>query len=428
MKQINVLFDATILIESMSLKSSERTGVYWATYNILHQIIQDRAFIITLLLPSRKLLRKIDENDRIIFSLPYIVFKQIDKYSSKIKLYFDYIKKTKNILQIFYKFLQIIKNISYVIIIKLTPKIKLNNFNVFISPFYNIPDIVKEIKSIKLFHILYDCIPILYSVSSMGIQLNQWFVKISENLNKDTYYFCISECTKNDFFKFFSSNLDEKKMYITLMASSQIFFPNYNKDKLREIKQKYKIKIKENHQYIFSLCSIDPRKNLVFTIKCFFKFIEKHNIKNLYFYLGGGYFKDYIDKFNKEINNFDICSKFIIRLGYVDDSDVNILYSNSLFFAFLSQYEGFGIPPLEAMQAGTPVICSNNSSLPEVVGDAAITIAYDDEEACIKAFENFYFNEDVRKEYINRGLERAKLFSWEKTVNKMTDIIKKITS
>jgi glycosyltransferase involved in cell wall biosynthesis len=80
------------------------------------------------------------------------------------------------------------------------------------------------------------------------------------------------------------------------------------------------------------------------------------------------------------------------------------------------------------MQAGTPVICSNNSSLPEVVGDAAITITYNDENACIKAFEDLYFSEEMRKIYINRGIERAKLFSWEKTFNLMNDRIMDILS
>jgi glycosyltransferase involved in cell wall biosynthesis len=75
------------------------------------------------------------------------------------------------------------------------------------------------------------------------------------------------------------------------------------------------------------------------------------------------------------------------------------------------------------MQAGTPVICSNNSSLPEVVGDAAITITYNDENACVKAFEGLYFNEDLRKFYIDKGIERAKLFSWEKTFDLMSKII-----
>jgi glycosyltransferase involved in cell wall biosynthesis len=85
------------------------------------------------------------------------------------------------------------------------------------------------------------------------------------------------------------------------------------------------------------------------------------------------------------------------------------------------------MPPLEAMQAGTPVISSNNSSLPEVVGNAAISLTYNDESAIIKAFEDFYFNEELRKKYIAKGLERAKMFSWGKTVSRMVGIIEELT-
>lgn len=84
------------------------------------------------------------------------------------------------------------------------------------------------------------------------------------------------------------------------------------------------------------------------------------------------------------------------------------------------------MPPLEAMQAGTPVICSNNSSLPEVVGDAAVLLTYDDEAAVLKAFEDFYFNENLRDEYIVKGIERAKMFSWEKCVNQMFSIMERV--
>jgi glycosyltransferase involved in cell wall biosynthesis len=144
----------------------------------------------------------------------------------------------------------------------------------------------------------------------------------------------------------------------------------------------------------------------------------------LYFFLGGAAWDSYKGIYTKEINNIsDEYKDKIMHLGYVDDGDVNVLYSNSLFFTFISKYEGFGMPPLEAMQAGTPVITSNNSSLPEVVGDAAIMIDCESEEQCIKAFETFYYNEDLRKAYVKKGIERAKLFTWKKTVDTMSEAI-----
>ena len=217
-------------------------------------------------------------------------------------------------------------------------------------------------------------------------------------------------------------------MMVIYHASSQEFNPNYDRTKLTETLIKYHVRHKDDNKYIFSFCTLEPRKNLIFTVRCFIEFIKKHHINDLYFYIGGAQWENFIGLLKEQINDFDEYRDKIVRLGYVDDEDVNTLYSNSLFFTYLSQYEGFGVPPLEAMQAGTPVITSNNSSLPEVVGDAAITIDYDSEEQCIKAFEDLYFNEDLRKSYIEKGLERGKLFSWEKTVNKMTEIILKAVS
>lgn len=158
------------------------------------------------------------------------------------------------------------------------------------------------------------------------------------------------------------------------------------------------------------MCSIDPRKNLVRILKTYCQFIEKHNIDNLYFVVGGGHFPEFIEQFEQELENFKDFKDKIIRIGYVDDEDLAPLYSGAEWFVYTSQYEGFGLPPLEAMSCGCPVITSNNSSLPEVVGDAGIMIDWDSDEQHIEAYEKYYFNEAIREEYRQKGLNRAKLF------------------
>jgi glycosyltransferase involved in cell wall biosynthesis len=229
-----------------------------------------------------------------------------------------------------------------------------------------------------------------------------------------------------DFLKYFGQSIDQNKITVTYISSANLFKPEYNQHSAQLIADKYHIKI-NNFKYIFSFCTFEPRKNLIFTVKCFIQFIIKNNINDLYFLLGGeqwgGYAKHFEETFIDLPQNYQ--SK-IIRLGYVKDSDVNMLYSNALFSVFLSQYEGFGMPVLEAMQAGTPVIAANNSSLPEVTGNAALSIDYNDEEACVKAMETLYFNESLRREYITKGLERAKQFSWENTVNLMVNKIREV--
>jgi glycosyltransferase involved in cell wall biosynthesis len=316
--------------------------------------------------------------------------------------------------------LKVMKNYSSLLFSKIKDRKILRFSDAYFSPFFEPPDVIRQCGRIPRFVVLHDILPVMFPEYFSG---DSWYNQLINSLDKETYYFCNSECTKKDLIKFFGAKLDENKMIVTPLSTQRHYSPDYNKDKLYEALSRYGIKQNQVCQYIFSFCDLNPRKNIIFTIKCFIAFISKYKIDNLYFYLGGPLQDVFAETMEKQLNDFGAYQDKIIRLGYVDDGDVNILYSNALFFTYISRYEGFGMPPLEAMQAGVPVITSNNSSLPEVVGDAAITIDCDSEEQCIKAFEALYFNEDLRKYYIEKGLERAKLFSWEKTVKIMADTI-----
>ena len=422
-KPLNIIYDAFTLIENMNLEI--RGGIYNVAYNVLQQFGKSTHFKTTLLVPSGTIFSNKNKIETFLSSFPIITVSEFEKseFHKNIDFHINQIIKTNNIFSIIVRLLKIFKNLIMILAFDKRTKI-IKNTNVFISPVYTIPEIIKNYPWIKSFHILHDCIASLGNIPLQNTpDAYDWYSKMIQGLNKDTYYFCVSECTKKDFLKIFPDKLDENKMFVTPNASSNNFVANYDILSLKKVLNKYGVTQNSGDFYIFSLCSIEPRKNLSFAIKCFFKFIKKYRIDNMYFYLGGGHFPGYISQFNQEMSEFSDLQDKIICLGYIDDEDVNILYSNSLFFTYLSQYEGFGMPPLEAMQAGTPVICSNNSSLPEVVGDAAITIDCDSEKQCIKAFEDLYSNEDLRKHYVEKGLERAKLFSWEKTFDLMSNII-----
>jgi glycosyltransferase involved in cell wall biosynthesis len=102
-------------------------------------------------------------------------------------------------------------------------------------------------------------------------------------------------------------------------------------------------------------------------------------------------------------------------IGRVSEEDAPALYNAAEVFVFPSLYEGFGLPPLEAMACGTPVVCSNTSSLPEVVGDAAITVDPEDVGALAEALRRALLDVDLRRERRERGLRRAAQFNWHKT-------------
>jgi len=424
MNKINILFDSTVLIEKFYLANSHRSGVFFVAWNVLQIMQNNKNIHITLTYPCEY---RNSANFKKLKKVPFFLrFKFICVGSGNLKIAvqqnIEKHKKNKNYLKILYNYIHLLKikikeNIYYN---EKILKSALTNTHIYISPFYPVPKNILEQKHIKIFYILYDTTPIIFQ-KYFGVDFQ--YNLMLNTLNKDVYSFCISQSCKDDFLKYCGDKLDANKMYVTYIATNQNYIPNYDKQKLVKTLKKYGVEHTPNDNYLFSLCSLEPRKNLAFTISCFLKFVRKQNIHDLYFYLGGSIWKNFESVLAKTLEYAGEFRHKIKLLGYIDDSDANILYSNSLFFTYLSQYEGFGMPPLEAMQAGTPVITSNNSSLPEVVGDAAISITYNDEEAVIKAFEDFYFNENLRKEYIARGLERAKMFSWEKCVGRMIKVI-----
>jgi glycosyltransferase involved in cell wall biosynthesis len=416
----NILFDASILI------SKPYFGISFVTKNMLREFNRNSKYTITLYFQEHhKNIKKI-LRDELLCRFPFFIDGR-NKFEYNIERHKETIRYSKKVFKNIWYSLKIIKNYTLLFFrtIKNNDAI-LNTINVYFSPVFAIPFHIKKISRIHHFVMLYDTIPSVFPYFYTELNLkNSWYTRLTESLDKGTYYFCISEHVKKDFLKYFGSKLDESSMFVTHIASSHPLYPLCNQTKLNNILKNHHILYSD--KYILSLCSLEPRKNLVFTIKAFVRFIQKHNIQDLCFYICGTTLNTtYIRNFEEAMDGLGIYKEKIVRLGYVDDEDVNTLYSNALFFTYISRYEGFGLPPLEAMQAGTPVITSDNSSLPEVVGDAAITIDCDSEEQCIKAFEDLYFNEALRKEYIAKGLERAKLFSWEKTVNKMSGIIDEV--
>jgi glycosyltransferase involved in cell wall biosynthesis len=425
--KINLLFDGTVIVGSLMDKTPSRTGVFFVALNILKTFLRDGHYNISLCVSTenhskaRRVMHFLPKKMEIVtIHIESIPIKNIERHKRSIQASRSILKKVLYYLKIVKNQLRLMWHGHFDNTVNVLKK-----FNAFFAPSYE--EILEEIRKyphIRRFILIHDVIPFLNLNYYKSNQFDS--IPIHNILKKPSndYYFFVSDNTKKDFIKYTFGCIDEKKMLITYIASANNFSPQYDREKVVFVLQKYKINFNPENKYIFSFCSLEPRKNLIFTIKCFIVFLQKNKIDDLYFFLGGAAWINYKDIYLNEINNINAEYKNkIIHFGYVDDDDVNILYSNSLFFAYISKYEGFGMPPLEAMQAGTPVITSNNSSLPEVVGDAAIMIDCESEEQCIKAFETLYYDENLRNTYIKKGIERAKLFTWEKTVDKMTEAI-----
>jgi glycosyltransferase involved in cell wall biosynthesis len=222
----------------------------------------------------------------------------------------------------------------------------------------------------------------------------------------------ISEFSKQEIIKYFQA--DEKKISVTLLGyDAEKFKIIENREEINAVLIKFNIK----RPYILSVGRLECKKNTDGLIKAFALLkrrdaIYRVSTNAIKLVLAGspGFGFAEIKKLIKENNLQDD----IIILNYVSDNDLLYLYNGAQAFVFPSRYEGFGLPILEAFASGTPVVCANTTSLPEVADNAALYFNPNDIDAMVKAMREVLTNENLRQNLINKGRERAARFSREK--------------
>lgn len=389
MKKIKILYDAHILRDG-TLNNKERRGIYWVAYNLLEKFINDEKFEVTLYLNT-------NINSNILREIPML--------------------KNSNI--IFKNFLlgKVAGNKEIP-----NPKFRIEDYDCYFNVDYRTG--LEDYSPIPKFYVIHDTIPMMPNIYDP--EFKKCFENFYSKLPKDVNYFCVSNSARNDFIKYFK-NMNPEKMEVAYISTAQKFYPDKDKEKLNKILDKFGVEKEERKKYLFNFCGLDDRrKNLLFTVKGFLKFIEKNQIDDLYFYLGGCGQDVLKERLSNQLGEtFEKHKDKILTFGYIEDDDINSLLSNSLFFVCLSLYEGFGMPNLEAMEAGVPVISSNVSSIPEVVGDCGILINPLDEEEYFNALEKMYFDENFRNDCSKKGVEKAKTFDWERMYSQITKRISK---
>jgi glycosyltransferase involved in cell wall biosynthesis len=292
--------------------------------------------------------------------------------------------------------------------------VSLANIDIFHSPFYALPKIEAIQNATKVLTV-YDLIPVLYKEKFTSSIYNNFIASINSiNTNKD-YILAISQNTKNDLCNHLA--IDPERVFVTPLAAGENFYPAQNLSAMQATLKRHSI---PSSPYLLSLCTLEPRKNLAFLVSAFVALIQENPNLDINLVLVGAVGWKTQSLFTY-LERHPHLKHRIILAGYIPDSDLSAIYSGALAFVYPSIYEGFGLPPLEAMQCGVPVITSNTSSLPEVVGDAGIMIDPTDEGALCQAMLDLINNETLRTELSQKGLERAKQFSWakcaEQTVN-----------
>lgn len=244
--------------------------------------------------------------------------------------------------------------------------------------------------------------------------------RIIETLKSKIHPICISEQTKKDLANISKIPLNNIGVFYPGLRHDLYNFDNknfnYNNDNINNF-----LKIPKNAKYLLCLSTIEPRKNLNSSLRVFKKICENLKSQDLYLVLTGAKGWGSEENFFKDLP-IEI-KKRIILTGYVDDEIVSKLYKSSLCFLYPSFYEGFGLPPLEAIACGTPIIISNRGSLPEIFKNVAEVFDPYDIDGMSSVIINWFLNPNERLIQINKSKNFTKNFTWSNSVNQLMKYI-----
>lgn len=237
---------------------------------------------------------------------------------------------------------------------------------------------------------------------------------ISIGIRKADKIMTISKSTQNDIINMYPIQTDN--ITVTYLGANPIFKPSIDGTSIKNIMDKYHI----DSNYILCLSTVEPRKNMLRTIKAYHRGLKEKQISHKLVIVGGSGWKnndvyDYVKDNNLETQ--------VIFTGYTPIEDIKYIYNGASLFVYASLYEGFGIPILEAMQSGTPVITSNIASMPEVAGDACILVNPEDEDEILASMVSVLSSEKLQQDMIIKGLEQVDKFSWRKCAQESLEVI-----
>lgn len=207
-------------------------------------------------------------------------------------------------------------------------------------------------------------------------------------------------------------------VFVTPLAAADFFQPVIERALIAATLQRCGI---PDRPYLLSLATLEPRKNLNFLIRCFSQVIQADPTLDLNLVLVGIGGWQTAEIFQAASHNPQLKSR-IIFTGYLPDRDLSAIYSGATAFVYPSLYEGFGLPPLEAMQCGIPVITANTSSLPEVVGNAGILIDPTQDDDLCQAILNLVHDAPLQADLAQRARQRATQFSWARCAQQTAEI------
>jgi glycosyltransferase involved in cell wall biosynthesis len=227
---------------------------------------------------------------------------------------------------------------------------------------------------------------------------------VPASVRRATHIAADSEATRHDLISLYGTAPD--KVTVVYSGVDARFHPEYDAARLVEVRARYGI---DQRPYVLAVGTVQPRKNYIRLVEAAAEVRRRgHDIQVIF--AGGKGWLD--DPLYAAVRTLDM-SSHVRFIGFADDADLPALYSGAALTAMPSLYEGFGLPVLEAMACGSPVVTSAISSLPEVAGDAALLIDPTDTRALADALDRILSDDLLRANLIARGLAQAARFTWD---------------
>jgi glycosyltransferase involved in cell wall biosynthesis len=267
---------------------------------------------------------------------------------------------------------------------------------------------------------IHDLIPYVMPETVGKGYLSEFLREVPQLIESCDGILTVSEKSKRDILKYFP--VDENKIFVTPLAADRKYKPLDKEICKLSVQKNFNI----GKPYILYIGGFSPRKNLRSLILAFSKLYKDLNCE--YNLVIVGSLKDESSTLMKLAYDLNMDSK-IIFTGFVEEELLPVLYNAAEVFVYPSFYEGFGLPPLEAMSCGTPVIASNTSSIPEVVQNSGILIDPYDTDSLVTALGKVLSNESIKATLSKSALKKSSEFSWEstalKTLNSYKSIVEK---
>jgi glycosyltransferase involved in cell wall biosynthesis len=229
----------------------------------------------------------------------------------------------------------------------------------------------------------------------------------------------VSESSKRDILRFV--DIKPEKIDVIYNAYDERFIVEPNEDDVVRVRERYQL----HDEFVLYAGGVKPHKNLERLIQAF-DLVRKMGLDHLKLVLIGDDISRY-SALRRAVHRHQL-HNYVRFLGYMPEETLAVMYRLAGVFVFPSLYEGFGLPPLEAMASGTPVVTSNVSSLPEVAGDAAVLVDPYDPHAIAEGIYRVLTDEQLRRDLRVRGAARARQFSWATSVGRVRQIYQEVSA